>query len=74
VDNGLGSGVDDSNLSVKYSFSLFLGVLMCTGDILAQVFIEKKTSETYDFYRSGRFFFYGALVVVCYEMLISIKV
>lgn len=46
------------------TFYLHVGTLMCTGDILAQVFIEKRvTSGNYDFYRNGRFFLYGAFVV-----------
>ncbi|ELT92548.1 hypothetical protein CAPTEDRAFT_92614, partial [Capitella teleta] len=39
------------------------GTLMCTGDILAQVFIERKSRSTYDLKRSGRFFVFGACVV-----------
>ncbi|KAK2145063.1 hypothetical protein LSH36_705g01020 [Paralvinella palmiformis] len=38
-------------------------VLMCLGDGLAQVFVEKKPLDKFDVKRSGRFFLYGTVIL-----------
>ena len=46
------------------SRSLILGILMGTGDVIAQFVVEKKSMQQYEFERTARFLVFGTFIGV----------